>query len=74
MLSCFFYIQEKTRKKSLAIGSLSQLVSLQSPAMLLVVQEKRGLDGQYGFACRCREGSGLVVVKVDNTHLCVEDR
>ncbi|XP_035462065.2 uncharacterized protein LOC118283809 [Scophthalmus maximus] len=66
--------KEKTRKKSLAIGSLSQLVSLQSPAMLLVVQEKRGLDGQYGFACRCREGSGLVVVKVDNTHLCVEDR
>ncbi|XP_071337261.1 uncharacterized protein [Trachinotus anak] len=64
----------KARKRSLAIGSLSQLVSPQSAAMLLVVQENQGPDGHYGFACHCRESSGLVVVKVDNTHLCVDDR
>ncbi|XP_069395222.1 coiled-coil domain-containing protein 18 [Paralichthys olivaceus] len=66
--------KEKTRKKSLAIGSLSQLVSQQSPAMLLLVQENQGSDGCYGFACGYREGSGLVVDKVDNTLLCVDDR
>ncbi|XP_074501467.1 uncharacterized protein LOC141773506 [Sebastes fasciatus] len=68
------YVKEKARKKSLAIGSLSQLVSPQSPAMLLVVQENHNRDGHYGFTWRYREGSGLVVVKVDNSHLCVEDR
>ncbi|XP_062256500.1 uncharacterized protein LOC133965920 [Platichthys flesus] len=69
--------KERTRKKSVAIGSLSQLVSQQSPAMLLLVQENQGSDGRYGFACGYREGSGLVVdkvAKVDNTHLCVDDR
>ncbi|XP_031730454.1 uncharacterized protein LOC116398358 [Anarrhichthys ocellatus] len=73
-LSSIFYSKEKGRKRSLAIGSLSQLVSPQSPAMLLVVQENRDPDGHYGFSCRHREGSGLVVVKVDNSHLCVDDR
>ncbi|XP_063730913.1 uncharacterized protein LOC134858754 isoform X1 [Eleginops maclovinus] len=68
------YDKEKARKKSLAIGSLSQLVSPQSPAMLLVVQENRNPDGLYGFTCRHREGSGLVVVRVDDSHLCVDDR
>ncbi|XP_035848416.1 uncharacterized protein LOC116051362 [Sander lucioperca] len=68
------YVKEKTRKKSLDIGSLSQLVSQQSPAMLLVVQENHNPDGHYGFTCRYREDSGLVVVKVDNAHLCVDDR
>ncbi|XP_023255873.1 spindle pole body component 110-like [Seriola lalandi dorsalis] len=66
--------KEKAQKKSVAIGSLSQLVSLQCPAMLLIVQENQGPDGHYGFECRYREGSGLVVVKVDNTHLCLDDR
>ncbi|KAF3708393.1 hypothetical protein EXN66_Car001567 [Channa argus] len=66
--------REKAQKKSLAICSLSQLVSLQCPAMLLLVQENKGPDGDYGFTCRYREGSGLVVVKVDNSHLCVDDR
>ncbi|XP_026165572.1 uncharacterized protein LOC113131991 [Mastacembelus armatus] len=61
-------------KKSLAICSLSQLVTPQSPAMLLVVQENRGRDGHYGFTCQYREGSGLVVVKADNSPLCVDDR
>ncbi|KAL6101644.1 uncharacterized protein ACO6RY_16843 [Pungitius sinensis] len=68
------YVKEKVQRKSLAIGSLSQLVSPQSPAMLLVVQENRKPDGQYGFSCCYREGSGLLVVKVDNCQLCVDDR
>ncbi|XP_047459340.1 uncharacterized protein LOC125018929 [Mugil cephalus] len=67
-------IKEKARRKTLPIGSLSQLVSPQSPAMLLVVQENRSLDGHYGFTCGCREGGGLVVVKADNSELCVDDR
>ncbi|XP_034537473.1 uncharacterized protein LOC117811348 [Notolabrus celidotus] len=68
------YVKEKARKKSLAIGSLSQLVSPQSPAMLLVVQENLNPDGRYGFTCCFREGSGLVVVKADHSNLCVDDR
>ncbi|TNN74328.1 hypothetical protein EYF80_015411 [Liparis tanakae] len=68
------YVKEKDRNKGLAVGSLSRLVSLQAPAMLLVVQENHNPDGQYGFSCRSREGSGLVVVKVDNSHLSVDDR
>ncbi|XP_051234504.1 uncharacterized protein LOC127351223 [Dicentrarchus labrax] len=68
------YVKEKAQKKSLAISSLSQLVSPQSPAMLLVVQENHNPDGHYGFTCHYREGGGLVVVKVDNSHLCVNDR
>ncbi|XP_044069171.1 uncharacterized protein LOC122883990 isoform X2 [Siniperca chuatsi] len=68
------YVKEKVRKKSLAIGSLSQLLSPQSPAMLLVVQENHNPDGHYDFTCRYKEGRGLVVVKVDNSHLCVDDR
>lgn len=54
--------------------SLSQLVSPQCPAMLLVVQENQAPDGHFGFTCHYREGRGLVVVKVDNSHLCVDDR
>lgn len=54
--------------------SLSQLVSPQYPAMLLVVQENQGADGQYGFTCHHREAGGLVVVKVDKSHLRVDDR
>ncbi|XP_029377636.1 uncharacterized protein LOC115055761 [Echeneis naucrates] len=69
-------LQENKEKaqKSLAIGSLSQLVSPQCPAMLLIVQVNHGPGGYYGFACRYTEGSGLVVVEVDNTPLCVDDR
>ncbi|XP_029962420.1 uncharacterized protein LOC115399270 [Salarias fasciatus] len=68
------YVKEKAERKTLAIGSLSQLVSPQSPAMLLVVQENQNPDGHYGFTCSQRGGSGLVVVKVDDSHLCVDDR
>ncbi|XP_060895397.1 uncharacterized protein LOC132975105 [Labrus mixtus] len=67
-------VKEKARKKSLAISSLSQLVSPQSPAMLLVVQENQNPDGRYGFTCCYREGSGLVVVEVDDSLVCVDDR
>ncbi|XP_041645946.1 uncharacterized protein LOC121511364 [Cheilinus undulatus] len=68
------HAKEKSQKKSLAVGSLSQLVSPQSPAMLLVVQENHNPDGRYGFMCCRREGGGLVVVKAEHSHLCVDDR
>uniref|UniRef100_A0AAV2JL63 SAM domain-containing protein n=1 Tax=Knipowitschia caucasica TaxID=637954 RepID=A0AAV2JL63_KNICA len=65
-------IKEKKPKKP--IRCLSQLVSPQSPAMLLVMQESREPGGHYSFTCRFVEGSGLVVVQVGNTRLCVDDR
>ncbi|XP_061545783.1 uncharacterized protein LOC133409580 [Phycodurus eques] len=68
------YIKEKAPRKNMTVGSLSQLVSPQNPAMLLAFQERSGPDGRYGFTCRYAEGSGLVVVKVDNSQLCVDDR
>ncbi|GLD51082.1 uncharacterized protein AKAME5_002807500 [Lates japonicus] len=52
--------KEEARNKSLAIGSLGQLVS-QSPAMLLVVQENQALMAIMAFACcyrRRRTGGG----------------
>ncbi|XP_072293439.1 uncharacterized protein [Eucyclogobius newberryi] len=64
----------KEKKPKKPIRSLSQLVSPQCPAMLLVVQESREPGGHYSFTHRYREGSGLVVVQVGNTHLCVDDR
>lgn len=71
---CHVCVQEKAQRKSLAIGSLSQLVSQQSPVMLLAVQENRNAVGHYGFTCRHREGGGLVVETVEDSHLCVGDR
>ncbi|XP_041867093.1 uncharacterized protein LOC121656113 [Melanotaenia boesemani] len=68
------YLKEKVQKKTLAVGSLTQLVSPQSPAMLMVVQENQSPDGHYGFTCHLREDGGLEVLKVDNAHLCVGDR
>ncbi|XP_038123463.1 uncharacterized protein LOC119771504 isoform X2 [Cyprinodon tularosa] len=67
-------MKEKAQKKTSDFSSLGQLVTPQSPAMLMVVQEKQLPDGHYGFKCCHRDGSGLVVVKADNSHLCVEDR
>ncbi|KAM3606488.1 uncharacterized protein V6R79_017272 [Siganus canaliculatus] len=67
-------LKETAQRKSLPIGSLSQLLSLQSPAMLLVVQENRNPEGRYGFTCRYREGSGLIVIRAGNSQLCVYDR
>ncbi|KAM4591031.1 uncharacterized protein PAE49_013904 [Odontesthes bonariensis] len=68
------YIKEKAQQKALALGCLSQLVSPQSPAMLIVVNENQSPGGHYSFTCHYREGGGLEVVKVDNSDLCVEDR
>ncbi|XP_028324777.1 uncharacterized protein LOC114476956 [Gouania willdenowi] len=66
------YIKEKAN--NLTTGSLSQLMSSQSPAMLLLVQENQSPDGHYGFVCHHSEESGLVVVKATESHLCVNDR
>ncbi|XP_057704779.1 uncharacterized protein LOC130923249 [Corythoichthys intestinalis] len=68
------YIKESTQRKNTTIGSLSQLVSPQSPAMLMVFQEQCGPGGCFGFTCCYTEGIGLVVVKVENSQLCVDDR
>ncbi|CAG09526.1 unnamed protein product [Tetraodon nigroviridis] len=65
-------VKEKIQRKNSTIGSLSQLLSLESPAMLLAVQESPDSDGQYGFTCHCSEG--LVVAEAANSHLCVGDR
>ncbi|XP_043992475.1 uncharacterized protein LOC122842557 [Gambusia affinis] len=67
-------MKEKAQKQTSALGSLSQLVTPQSPAMLMVVQEKQLPDGHYGFMCCHRDDRGLVVVKVDNSQLVVGDR
>ncbi|KAM4730364.1 uncharacterized protein FYW61_010626 isoform 2-T3 [Anableps anableps] len=67
-------MKEKAQKQISAFGSFGQLVTPQSPAMLMVMQEKQLPDGRYGFTCCYRDGRGLVVVKVDNSHLCVGDR
>ncbi|CAL8300113.1 unnamed protein product [Merluccius merluccius] len=62
-------------EQSPAVGPLSQLLSPQAPAMLLVFQERSGADGRYGFTCCCREGGhGLVVIQSDRSQLCLEDR
>ncbi|XP_056903926.1 uncharacterized protein LOC130534073 isoform X2 [Takifugu flavidus] len=66
--------KEKVQRKNSTIGSLTQLVSLESPAMLLAVHESHGPGGHYGFTCGCAEGRGLVVVEAANSHLCVGDR
>ncbi|KAM6916401.1 uncharacterized protein FYW49_009439 [Xenentodon cancila] len=67
-------IKEKTPKETAVIGSLSQLVSPRSPAMLMVVQENQSPDGRFGFTCHHRDGGGLVVVSVDNSQLREHDR
>ncbi|XP_037548152.1 uncharacterized protein LOC119424695 [Nematolebias whitei] len=66
--------KEQAEKQTLAASSLSRLVSPESPALLMVIQENQNPDGQFGFTCHCREGGGLVVVEVDDSHLCVDDR
>ncbi|XP_031435252.1 uncharacterized protein LOC116223289 [Clupea harengus] len=67
---------EETQDKEKAEGkcsTLGQLVSLQSPAMLLATQETRGPD-DFGFSTRLIRGQGLVVVHVEDSNLCVNDR
>ena len=64
-------LQEKAQRK---FSTLGQLVSPCCPAMLLVVEERPGPDGRYGFTCRFTHGCGLVVVEAEHTHLCLNDR
>ncbi|XP_056327424.1 uncharacterized protein LOC130240033 [Danio aesculapii] len=63
--------KEKAERKS---PSLSQLVSLQSPVMLVATQEKADSDGHYAFSARWDEGQGLMVVQTEGTSLCLNDR
>ncbi|XP_073776257.1 uncharacterized protein isoform X2 [Danio rerio] len=63
--------KEKAERKS---PSLSQLVSLQSPVMLVATNEKADSDGHYAFSARWDEGQGLVVVQTEGTSLCLNDR
>ncbi|XP_028845616.1 uncharacterized protein LOC114796001 [Denticeps clupeoides] len=63
--------KEKTERK--CCSTLGQLLSFQSPAMLLATQETRASDG-YGFAAQHVPGQGLVVVRVQDSQICVGDR
>ncbi|KAL2083303.1 hypothetical protein ACEWY4_021076 [Coilia grayii] len=69
---------EESHAKEKAEGkcsTLGQLVSLQSPAMLVATQETLGPDG-FGFTAQLIRGQGLVVVgvRVENSFLSVGDR
>ncbi|CAM4726076.1 unnamed protein product [Leuciscus chuanchicus] len=63
--------KEKTERKS---PTLTQLVSLQSPVMLVATQVKADSDGHYGFSARWVEGQGLMVVHTEGASLCRNDR
>ncbi|KAG5266891.1 hypothetical protein AALO_G00237450 [Alosa alosa] len=64
--------EEKAERKQRS--TLGQLVSLQSPAMLVATQETQGPDG-FGFTVQLIRGQGLVVVhRLEESHLCVSDR
>ncbi|XP_065152024.1 uncharacterized protein [Paramisgurnus dabryanus] len=66
-------IQAKERTERTSI-SLTQLVSLESPVMLVATQMKANPDGHYGFCVRRVEGRGLMVIHSEGTPLCVNDR
>ncbi|TRY65432.1 hypothetical protein DNTS_021901 [Danionella cerebrum] len=63
--------KENFERKS---APLSQLVSLQSPVMLLATQEQADPDGHYSFSARRLEGQGLLVVQTHGSSLCMNDR
>ncbi|XP_016147985.1 uncharacterized protein [Sinocyclocheilus grahami] len=63
--------KEKAERKS---PTLTQLVSLQSPVMLVATQVKADPDGHYGFSAHCVEGQGLMVVHSEGANLCLNDR
>ena len=73
---CVARLQERPpAEPSPAVGPLSQLLSPQCPALLLVVQACPGPDSRYGFSCCSRgAGQGLVVTQSDHSQLCLEDR
>lgn len=53
---------------------LTQLVSLESPVMLVATQMKANPDGHYGFSARRAGDRGLMVVHTEDTQLCLNDR
>nr|XP_055027244.1 uncharacterized protein LOC129416848 isoform X1 [Misgurnus anguillicaudatus] len=63
--------KERAERKSI---SLTQLVSLESPVMLVATQTKANPDGHYGFCVRKVEGRGLMVIHSEGTPLHVNDR
>ncbi|XP_050982112.1 uncharacterized protein LOC127175216 [Labeo rohita] len=63
--------KEKAERKS---PTLTQLVSLQSPVMLVATQVKADPDGHYGFSAHWVDGQGLTVVHTEGTNLCLNDR
>ncbi|XP_016297712.1 uncharacterized protein LOC107654911 [Sinocyclocheilus anshuiensis] len=63
--------KEKAERKS---PTLTQLVSLQSPVMLVATQVKADPDGHYGFSAHWVEGQGLMVVHTGGANLCLNDR
>ncbi|XP_048061401.1 uncharacterized protein LOC125277155 isoform X1 [Megalobrama amblycephala] len=63
--------KEKAKRKS---PTLTQLVSLQSPVMLVATQVKADPGGHYGFSARWVEGQGLMVVHTEGASLCLNDR
>ncbi|KAK2896917.1 hypothetical protein Q8A67_011405 [Cirrhinus molitorella] len=63
--------KEKAERKS---PTLTQLVSLQSPVMLVATQVKAYPDGHYGFSAHWVEGQGLTVVHTEGSNLCLNDR
>ncbi|XP_043111831.1 uncharacterized protein LOC122356824 [Puntigrus tetrazona] len=63
--------KEKAERKS---PTLTQLVSLQSPVMLVATQVKADPDGHYGFSAHWVEGQGLIVVHSEGANLCMNDR
>ncbi|MGH0160202.1 UNVERIFIED_CONTAM: hypothetical protein FKN15_038782, partial [Acipenser sinensis] len=62
--------KESYTKQSLA---LTQLITPQSPGLLLVALETSG-PGGYGFTVQWKEGHGLLVVEAVNSQLCINDR
>ncbi|XP_073690702.1 uncharacterized protein [Garra rufa] len=63
--------KEKAERKS---PTLTQLVSLQSPVMLVATQVQADPDGHYGFSAHWLEGQGLTVVHTEGANLCLNDR
>ncbi|XP_057197328.1 uncharacterized protein LOC130558744 [Triplophysa rosa] len=68
-------IQSKERAERKSI-SLTQLVPLESPVMLVATQMKAKPDGHYGFTARRGEvhRGGLMVVHTEDAQLCLNDR
>ncbi|KAA0718148.1 hypothetical protein E1301_Tti001258 [Triplophysa tibetana] len=73
LLGALVKIQSEERAEPKSI-SLTQLVPLESPVMLLATQMTENPDGHYGFTARRGEDRGLTVVHTKDTQLCLNDR